>query len=193
MNLKKVTGIVLAGGRSSRIGTDKAMLLYKGLPLIVYTIEALKPLCSKVVISAKSDKYGFTGLECWPDEIKVNSAMSGIYTCLKRSETDLNLVLSCDMPLISTGFLIDMVRFSNTSCTVIPVHDNNCYEPLCAVYSANQRSLLQQSIDREDFSLMNFIFSTDHQVFDSEKSINYRPGMFLNVNSAADFDLLINS
>jgi len=189
-----VTGIVLAGGRSSRMGTDKAMLLYKGKPLIQHATDKLKQVCTKVVISANSDKYRLTGCECWPDELPSGAPMIGIYSCLKRSETKWNVVLSCDMPLVNPDFLIELLAACENADLIVPVHDDGCIEPLCAIYSRDLLLSLKDSIDRSQYGLIHFALESDHRVVKINTSNHvYEPGMFININTAADFDLLNNS
>jgi molybdopterin-guanine dinucleotide biosynthesis protein A len=102
MTTSKITGIVLAGGRSSRMGEDKSLMKLNGKALVEYSINALRPLCDKVIISSNIAAYDFTGCEVWPDELPDQAPIIGIYSCLKRSETELNVILSCDIPLMST-------------------------------------------------------------------------------------------
>jgi molybdopterin-guanine dinucleotide biosynthesis protein A len=189
----EVTGFVLAGGMSSRMGTNKAMLMYKNKPLVLHAAEILQPVASKVVISAKKNIYRFTGLECWTDETDIFAPMAGIYSCLKRSSTELNIFLSCDMPLVTAGFLEELLIVAQSASLVIPVHDEHCYEPLCAVYNRNLLETIKRSISKNEFGLKKFAMESDHREFHAEHSANYTPGMFININTAADFHLLGNS
>jgi molybdopterin-guanine dinucleotide biosynthesis protein A len=77
------TGIVLAGGKSSRVTGNKSLLLYQGKPLIQHAVDILSKVCDKVIISSNNNEYDFTGYEVWPDEISIQAPMVGIYSCLK--------------------------------------------------------------------------------------------------------------
>ena len=120
----KVTGFVLAGGLSSRMGEDKSLMLFRGKPLIMYAIEALSPLCEKVIISSNLLVYDFTGCEVWPDELPVQAPINGLYSCLKRSETDWNYYTHLRHALY--GFIrcfpICLNRHVMMTDAVIPVH-----------------------------------------------------------------------
>ncbi|HJZ39078.1 MAG TPA: molybdenum cofactor guanylyltransferase [Bacteroidales bacterium] len=186
-----VTGIVLAGGESSRMGQDKSLMLFRDQPLICYAIDSLQPVCRKVVISSNKAVYDFTGCEVWPDEMSVNAPMIGIYTCLRRSESEWNLVLSCDMPLVDTRLLEFLLTGCIDTDLVVPDHDGNCVEPLCGVYNKRLIPLLEKLIHVQDYSLMHLIREARSRliVIGTELAF-YRPNMFLNVNTIEDFRLL---
>lgn len=192
MSSHVITGIVLAGGRSSRMGMDKALLLYKGISLLENAINILNQVCDKVVISAPESRYNFQSYECWPDELPVNSAMNGVYTCLRRSETQLNIVLSCDMPLMKAEFLQDLLTCVSDVDAVVPVHDKNYIEPLCAVYTKRVVHSIQERMLKSDYNMHEWALSTRLLLFRAEESSHYHNAMFTNINRVEDFDLLIN-
>jgi molybdopterin-guanine dinucleotide biosynthesis protein A len=185
----KITGIVLAGGKSTRMGTDKALLIYNGEPLISHAVNLLSLVCNKVVISANDSIYNFTGCENWPDEIPVNAAMVGIYSCLKRSGTFLNLVLSVDMPLISEVFLQKLIEERDGHDLVLPVHDDGIVEPLCGLYTGNLVTSLHEHVISGQFSLRQFAKSSDVKLIQTGDLRS----MFFNVNTTKDFGLLNKS
>ena len=182
-----VTGIVLAGGRSSRMGTDKALMLYKGRPLIEHAVGILREVSDMVVISANTDNYSFTGCEIWPDAVQFNAAMAGIYSCIRRSATTWNVVLSCDMPLVDPGFLHLMLKHKNDSNVLIPVHEDGHPEPLCAIYNRNVLHAMEQQIRKDNYSLRQLLFSSSFKSFPVSRKDRFR---FANVNTTQDFDLL---
>jgi molybdopterin-guanine dinucleotide biosynthesis protein A len=187
MKFSNVTGIVLAGGKSSRMGTDKALLLFRNKPLIQHAVDILKQVCSEVVISANHNNYHFTECEVWPDEHLEIGPMAGIYSCLKHSVTQWNMVLSCDMPLIEPNILISMFLSKEDYDVILPVHDNDWLEPLCAIYNRRLVSPLEEFIDSGNYSLWQFIRRSNHLRVEIP---SHRKGMFDNVNTSQDFDLL---
>jgi len=188
MNTKSITGIVLAGGRSSRMGSDKSLMKLKDKALIEYAIDALKPLCSKVVISSNSFIYDFTDCEVWPDELPDRAPMIGIYSCLKRSETDINIILSCDMPLMSTAMLEYLLENSENKDITVPVHGDDFIEPLCGIYKKSSIEILRKYINKGNFRLNECIQAGSHQLVLAGSNLSlYTPGLFSNVNSPEDF------
>jgi len=187
----EITGIVLAGGKSSRMGKDKSLLVYGGKPLITYAIDALRPLCGKVIINSNHAVYDFTGCEVWPDELPVQAPMIGIYSCLKRSASKWNMVLSCDMPMVSASLIEWLWLHKSESDMVIPVHDGACMEPLCGLYSKTTLPLLEEKILSGDYSLQRFIGQASASLLEIGPHLDvYSPNLFLNINTEEDFSLL---
>lgn len=193
MNTPKVTGIVLAGGLSSRMGSDKSLMKLNGKSLIEYSIEALLPICSKVVISSNNLIYNFTGCEVWPDELFDGAPIIGIYSCLKRSETDLNIILSCDMPLMNTSMLRYLLEKSEDYGITVPIHENGQIEPLCGIYKKSSHEILKEFIDNRNYRLNECIRAASHQLIPIDSQIPCcSPNIFINVNTLADFNNLLS-
>jgi molybdopterin-guanine dinucleotide biosynthesis protein A len=186
-----ITGVVLAGGRSSRMGQDKALLEWKGKPLIAHAINILGQLCEKVVISANKDDYHFTACEVWYDEWAVQAPMTGIYSSLRRSQHDWIMVLSCDMPLVDPRLFHALLSFSQGYDVVVPVHDGGFIEPLCGLYSRKALPHLEQNLQRQSYSLQQFIFSSKSRLMETGPELDFfRSDIFFNVNTKDNFDLL---
>jgi molybdopterin-guanine dinucleotide biosynthesis protein A len=188
MNTKPITGIVLAGGKSRRMGTDKSMLLLDGIPMIQHAVNMLKTVCSKVVISSNNFIYDFTGCETWPDELPDGAPMIGIYSCLKRSETEMNLVLSCDMPFVNTGLLNYLIEKSSGFDISVPIHDADFTEPLCGVYNRPAIATLQEFIENQIYRLNDCIRASAHQFIPIGEELSfYSHRLFSNINTPEDF------
>lgn len=189
MNSKDITGIVLAGGRSKRMGEDKSLMELNGKTLIEYAIDVLKTLCSCVIISSNHEVYDFTGCQVWPDEIMNQAPIIGIYSSLKRSETEINIILSCDMPLISTGLLKFLLLGSNDFDITVPIHENGMIEPLCGIYKKSAIGILKKCIDEGDFSLKDSIHQASHAFVSVDSQTEFADqNLFRNINTPADFE-----
>ncbi len=108
---EEVTGIILSGGKSSRLGEEKGLALFNGKPLIQYAIDILKPVCDKIIISANNqlDEYAKFGFEIVEDQVKGIGPMAGLIAGLNKSVTRYNFVLSCDTPFVQWK-TIDSIR-----------------------------------------------------------------------------------
>jgi molybdopterin-guanine dinucleotide biosynthesis protein A len=179
-----VTGIVLAGGKSSRMGTDKSLLVWQCKTLIEHAIDKLKPLCQKVVVSSNQHQYDFTGCETWPDIVPLQAPIIGIFSCLKRSETEVNLVLSCDMPLISTEFLEFLLESASNHEIVVPLNFNGLIEPLCGVYKKTITPEMEKYISSNKLSLVKFIETLENKLVSVE---SFSSHLFKNINTPYDY------
>ena len=94
----KYTAIILAGGKSSRMGSDKGLVLLNGKPMISYIIEILKKMQIPIIIISNNENYKQFGLPVFADIIKEKGPLGGIYTGLKNSKTESNIIVSCDVP-----------------------------------------------------------------------------------------------
>jgi molybdopterin-guanine dinucleotide biosynthesis protein A len=187
----KITGILLAGGHSKRMGRDKGNIKIGGHLMYHYPLKVLEYLCGKVLISTcnKTDYSGKYTIVC--DEIPGIGPIGGICSCLKKSDTELNIVLSCDMPMVNKNLLEYLLLVSNGYDVVVPSLFRNKAEPLCGVYRKTVIDMLDQLIRNKVYAV--------HAVFDlvrcNKAEINetmpfYSPDMFMNVNSAGDLDHL---
>jgi len=183
----ELTGIILAGGKSSRLGMNKALLELKGKKLIDYPVQLLEKCCSHLIIS--SNQPLSMPYQVFPDVIRETSPMVGIYSCLLQSKTPYNVVLSCDMPFIKQEVISILVSRIERNKIIVPVHHDNLMEPLCAVYPTHSAKSLMESIGKKQFTLHDYILSQPHSiVFFSEKMKFWSEDLFANINTPADIE-----
>ncbi len=132
----QASGFVLAGGASKRMGQDKALLPYRGTTLVEHVAKTVSEAAGSVALIGDPDRLGHLGLAVFPDEMPHCGPASGIYTALRVTATDWNMVVACDMPAVSADILRELLRWAETS-------ERNCVaaigpyrqpEPLCALY-----------------------------------------------------------
>lgn len=194
MKKPEITGIVLAGGKSSRMGTDKSLLKWKGKTLIEHAVETIKPVCIKVVISSNKKVYGFTGCDTWPDELPGQAPIIGIYSCLKRSETEINIFLSCDMPYLRTDLLRHMIDRVDNHPLLVPVNDDGLLEPLCGIYRKTIIPHLEKHIRHNNLSIYEFIREHGGKFLKLGKELPfYDSNLFANINTPDDLKELLNN
>ena len=132
--MKNVTGIILAGGQSSRMGSDKGLLSLNGALFVEHVIEALKPLVKDIIIVSNNSDYDKFGYKRVSDIVKDSGPLAGLYTGLYYSETQNNLVLSCDVPLIKTFVLEQLLNPNHNDYEVVQLQSKNKTIPLIAAY-----------------------------------------------------------
>ena len=133
----QATAIVMAGGNSLRMGTDKGMLPIEDRPMIEVICEQLGGRFEQVLISADDvDKFAFLGCEIVPDKSPGHGPLMGIASALQASVNELNFVIACDIPRIDRGFIRRMLAEATDSEAdiVVPVTGDGKYEPLFAIY-----------------------------------------------------------
>ena len=136
MNRQPITAFILAGGRSQRMGTDKALLLYQNEPLIHRPIRVCQGFASDVRIIGEPARYNSLGLSVIPDIGESLGPLSGISTALQHSPTHFCSILACDMPLMSPEFFRLMLRkLPGPEAVIMRFSDGNV-EPLSGIYSS---------------------------------------------------------
>lgn len=135
--VEKATAIIMAGGSSTRMGTDKSMLPIKGKPIIEGICERLSGFFEQILISADNkNKFEFLGFEVVPDKIPEQGPLMGIASALEASSNELNFVVACDIPHIELRHVRRIISEAANSQVdiVVPVAGDGQYEPLFAVY-----------------------------------------------------------
>ncbi|MBW6459129.1 MAG: molybdenum cofactor guanylyltransferase [Bacteroidales bacterium] len=133
---EKATAIILAGGKSSRMGgVDKSLLPVHGETMISYIANQLKDHFDELLIGANDpEKYAFLNLPVIPDVEKDKGPLMGIYSCLLASGNEVNFITACDIPEMNLRLIHNMINLATDFDMVIPVKENDKYEPLFAVY-----------------------------------------------------------
>jgi molybdopterin-guanine dinucleotide biosynthesis protein A len=160
MSAKKypdAAAFILAGGRSSRMGRDKAWLELAGVPLVQRIARAVEPLVSSVTVIGPPERFASMGLAVIPDLIPSRSAsgesscgpLGGIVTALNATERAWNLVLACDLPYITTLWLDWLlVRSGASEAQAIVPERTSGVEPLAAVYRKAFAQVLAEALGR---------------------------------------------
>ncbi len=189
-----VTSIVLAGGRSSRLGREKLAEVIAGKSLIERAISSLSSLSPEIfiVISQKQARSSLS-LYTYPEAKTVvdlypgKGSLIGIYTGLVHSTNFLNLVVACDMPFLNLDLLHYMVNISPGFDVVIP-RIGDQMEPLHAVYSKNCAGPMKNLIEQGNLKITGFFDSVKVRYLGKEEMDRFDPERlsFFNINTEAD-------
>ena len=130
-----ITIAVQAGGKSSRIGGDKALIRLAGTPLIERVIGRIDGLADEILITTnRPETLIHLNLRMAPDEFPGAGALHGLKTALSAAHGELVLVLSCDTPFVSRKLLEYLLSRAHEADVIVPKHGDK-YEPLQAVYN----------------------------------------------------------
>ena len=184
-----VTGFVLAGGKSSRMGTDKAILSLHGSTLLQQTRAILEQVCAKVFILGSRALYAQFG-ECVEDIFADCGPLSGIHTALLHSSTPYSLITAVDTPFISAEFFGYMIeRALNSSAIVTAPRVGEVVQPACAVFSRDFLPLAEAALKAGKYKVEP-VFPRDRTLLLTEADWGQfaRAGeMFENLNTPEDF------
>lgn len=138
-------GWVLVGGRSRRMGTDKALVEVAGLPLAVRVAAQITPVCGVVSLVGDPARYGALGFPVVPDRFPGEGPLAGIEAALRTSSADWNLVVACDMPQLDAPML-EALFMGGGDCNVATYADGR-FEPLCGVYHRRCHAAILAAIE----------------------------------------------
>ena len=179
----QATGIILAGGKSSRMGVDKGLVLLNGKPMIQYVIEALKEVVSNIIIISNNASYNKFGVPVYSDIIKNKGPVGGIYTGLCHSTTELNFCISCDVPMISSDFIFWLLNKSGNASITLPMCKDKVHQ-MIGVYSKQVLSYFKESAEKEHLKLSQVNKDMACEIIDIEKEYaNFDELIFSNINT----------
>ncbi|MBI9069458.1 MAG: NTP transferase domain-containing protein [Salinivirgaceae bacterium] len=174
---KQITGIVIAGGKSSRMGTNKALIEYKGKRLIDNAFSIIKPLVQEVIISSNVEIKGY---EVYKDALTEIGPIGGLYTGLQNSTTEINLIIPCDVPNVTTEFYSSLLANSDGYDAIIPRLKDGKVEPLIGIYSKTILKTIEKQIYAKDYKLVNllnllhvkYVDVSDVSIFENINNLN---------------------
>ncbi len=106
----QASGFVLAGGRSTRMGRNKALLPFRGTTLVEHVAGIVRQAAGSVTLIGDPVQLAHLGLPVFPDKLPGSGPASGIYTALTITSTDWNLIAGCDMPAVTSDILLGLLR-----------------------------------------------------------------------------------
>ncbi len=187
---KDITGIILAGGKSSRMGSDKGFLELNNKPFVQYSIDAVTPLVSKIIIVSDHSTYDSFGLTRVTDHIKDAGPISGIYSGLEASDTEYNLILSCDIPLITSEVLEKLIHEIDSTTEIIQAESNGKSMPLVALYKRSVKTKFLELLQNEERRLRIAVKQCNFKNVALDKT-NEKATM--NINTKEDFKQIIDA
>ena len=179
---------IQAGGASSRMGQDKALLPLAGRPVILHVLDAVEDLAERVIVTTnRPADYQFLNLPLQQDEEPVAGALEGLRTALRGANADRTLVVACDMPFLQSSLLEHLFEQSTEADVTVP-RWNDRLQPLCAVYSQACLPALERSLAAGDKRMISFHDQVKVHVVKADTVARFDPeGLsFLNLNTPED-------
>ena len=184
-----MTAIILAGGRSSRMGTPKALLPFAGEPLIVQIARRLKPLFPEiVVVAAPGQPLPELPARIVHDEDAYQGPVGGIYYGLRAIADDFAFVTSCDAPFASTPLILELLRLRTQHDAVVPRWEGRL-QPLFAVYRTTVRPVLGEQLRAGELRPVSLFEKVRTHIVDEAHVRRFDPEgtSFINMNTPGDY------
>jgi molybdopterin-guanine dinucleotide biosynthesis protein A len=169
------------------MGADKGLVAFHGAPLILHAINILMPICHDLIICSNNPEYERFGIRVQPDLIGHIGPMGGIYSGLIASSTPDNLVLSCDMPLITAPMIRLLLKHRSARKITIPVHPSKRVEPLFGIYPVEFIEQLRESIENGKLGISDLFNRIPVCYLEIEKHPDvFHSDAFFNINTPTD-------
>ncbi len=184
----QLTAIVLAGGKSSRMGRDKCLIASPdGTLMIEHIINVFSQLASRILINANNPgPYLRLGYPVIADTFKGCGPLCGIFTGLSASATEINLFAPCDMPFLTVEFYRFLLEQINGYDAVVPKLDGKIY-PVCLILKKSTQAIALGQIQKHNYRVRDFLQLIKVKYIDVRTNPGiYNENLLLNVNTPKD-------
>jgi len=159
-SLTNRAGFVLAGGGSTRMGRDKALLPLQGGTMIGRIAGLVRAAAGSVTLIGPPGRYASLGFPVMPDQVEGCGPLGGVLTALNHTTADWNLIVACDLPDLTPALLEDLFRAAEAgdADAVVPESEGGL-DPLCAIYHRRCAAAAASAIGRKIFKMHDFLSS----------------------------------
>jgi molybdopterin-guanine dinucleotide biosynthesis protein A/molybdopterin converting factor small subunit len=185
-----LTAIILAGGRSSRMGTPKALLPFGGEPLIVHIVRRLQPLFREIVVVAAPDgRLPSMPVTVVHDDVAYQGPVGGIYYGLKAAAGEFGFVTSCDSAFSNAALVSHLISLRDGYDVVVPRWEDRL-QPLLAIYRKTVLPHLEAQLANGDLRPVHLFDKVRTRIVESEEVRRFDPEgrSFFNMNTPADYE-----
>nr|WP_263324102.1 molybdenum cofactor guanylyltransferase [Neobacillus sp. Marseille-Q6967] len=188
----KAAAIILSGGKSSRMGTNKALLKINEKTNIESIADNLKLYFDDIIlVTNQMDLYRFLGVKMTSDQYPGMGPLAGIHAGLSVSDYDINLIVACDMPFVSGELALTLINNSSHHDAVVPVI-NGKQQPLFSVFKKETAKKIEQSIENGRLSMkhlldeLNVLYVTENEL--QAYSSDDLERVFFNMNHPHEYE-----
>lgn len=172
------------------MGRNKALLSFRGRPLLAHQLDLLRPLFDRVIVASNDPSpYAPFGVEVVPDVLPERCALTGIHAVLSASRTDHAFVVACDLPFLNGRLIEDLLARREGNDVVVP-ESNLQIEPLHAVYSRACLAAIEDSARRGAWKVSGFFpgVRVHRAILDLEDWLVEGRSPFFNANTPGEWD-----
>ncbi|MCB0730197.1 MAG: molybdenum cofactor guanylyltransferase [Ignavibacteriae bacterium] len=200
-----ITGIILAGGKSTRMGENKALLEINGITVIEHIKNLMTPIFNKLILITNTpDEYKFLGLQIFTDIYEQKGPLTGIHSGLVNSETDDNFIISCDIPLLNKS-IIKFICEYKTEHPITVCKADGFIQQLAGKYSkslitsaeeilkSNENETRDVNQKKRKCSVLTILDKCGAEIINAEELIIYKQHMFFNMNRPEDYNWILKN
>ena len=187
--MSAISAAILTGGQSRRMGRNKALLELGSSTVVERVIAAAAPLAAEcLLITPDTEAFAHLGLPVHPDLHPQLGPLGGLHTALDRVSSPTVLLLACDLPFVTTGFLRFMVDQLRDHQAVVPRTDKGL-ECLCAVYTQSCVPAVTGALAHDQRRMTAFFHEVDVRFLDPDEWQAFDPNhtLFTNLNTPEDY------
>lgn len=156
----EIAAYILCGGKSSRMGQEKGLVIWKGNSFLGWILEALVPITDKMCLVTNCDAYQQYNLPLIPDLVEDKGPVGGIYSALHHSKSEWNLILSCDIPKIKSELLLELIEHIKSDENLVVIASDGIYDyPLIGIYHQSLEYEFHQAIQENKLKLRDLVDS----------------------------------
>jgi molybdopterin-guanine dinucleotide biosynthesis protein A len=182
---------ILVGGKSSRFGSDKALIDFEGRPLALHLAAIARHVAGSVTLVGPPDRYERLRLPVIPDTHQGVGPLAGILAALEHTSQPWNLVLACDMPRLTPAFLDFLFARAGEGHqdACLPVSPQGRDEPLCAVYAQRAAEPIRRELERGTRKITHALKTVAIRRLEPAEYVHLDPAgtLFTNINTPADW------
>jgi molybdopterin-guanine dinucleotide biosynthesis protein A len=198
-----ITGVILSGGKSLRMGFNKSLLKIQGKTIIEYIVELMQNIFSKVILITNSpDEYRFLNLEMFEDIYKNYGPLAGIHSGLVNSSTKRNFIISCDVPLMTEQMIRYLVDYSTYKLITIAKADGYIQQ-LVGIYNRDIIVTAEDILEKEKLveernsdqqrrgcKVLSLVNQVGAEIINTDSLSFYIPDTYFNMNNTEDFNIV---
>jgi len=202
---KNVTGIILSGGKSSRMGQNKSLMKIGGTTIIERVVDLMLSLFPEVIlITNEPGDYNFLGLPTYEDVFRHRGPLAGIHSGLKHSKTNINFIISCDLPLMTMEMINYLIEYKTDKLITVAKADG-FIQQLAGKYSKEclspSEKILKEVVNNENrdevqkkrkCNVLSLIDLVGADIISAESLPFYNEDLYFNMNRTEDYNSLLN-
>lgn len=186
-----ISAAILAGGKNSRMGTDKALLKFDDSTFLEHIVKILSEIFNEVkIISDHYEQYEHLNVPIYPDIYKESGPLAGIHSAFYHTKSDAIFISTCDNPFIAPEPIKHLANINSSDDAIVYSSDDNI-QPLFGVYKRNCLPILIEQLETKQLSAIEFLKKVKTKFINPINLPFNAENIFFNVNTLEDYKIAI--